>query len=208
MGLRLFKKVKIAKGVSVNISKSGASLSVGPKGAKVTINNKGGVTASTSIPGTGISYREKMNPKSKRSKSVLGSGGGYASVDVQEVQGASGQDDSQNETAFYRDMESPAHRVLVATLKVLGGFWSFCWLVAVIMASVDASNGGSALILPTILTYAVVAGFICIGLMPIIRYRKRACHNCGAIDHAKRVKGDGLHCKHCDNKIIKPKTNQ
>lgn len=37
MGILFRKRIKIAKGVHLNISKSGTSLSVGPRGAKVMI---------------------------------------------------------------------------------------------------------------------------------------------------------------------------
>lgn len=54
------KKIKIAPGVNLNLSKSGVSTSVGPKGAKINVGPKG-TTLHTSIPGTGIYYREKLS---------------------------------------------------------------------------------------------------------------------------------------------------
>ena len=54
--------------VDVNVSKSGLGLSVGPKGAKVSVNPKGDVYGNVSIPGTGISYREKLNKNNKKKK--------------------------------------------------------------------------------------------------------------------------------------------
>ena len=65
MGLRFHKKIKIAPGVDLNLSKSGVGVSVGPKGAKVSVNPKGDVYTNLSIPGTGISFREKVNKKKK-----------------------------------------------------------------------------------------------------------------------------------------------
>ena len=65
MGLRFHKKIKILPGVDLNLSKSGIGVSVGPKGAKVSVNSKGDVYTNVSIPGTGISYREKVNKKKK-----------------------------------------------------------------------------------------------------------------------------------------------
>ena len=60
MGIRFRKRIKIIKGVHLNISKSGTSLSVGPRGAKVTIGKKG-VYANVGIPGTGIYTRQKIS---------------------------------------------------------------------------------------------------------------------------------------------------
>lgn len=60
MGILFRKRIKIAKGVHLNVSKSGTSLSVGPRGAKVTIGKKG-VYANVGIPGTGLYARQKIS---------------------------------------------------------------------------------------------------------------------------------------------------
>ena len=57
MSLRFFRRVKIAPGISLNFSKSGASVSLGPRGAKVTMG-KTGVRRTAGIPGTGVYYTE------------------------------------------------------------------------------------------------------------------------------------------------------
>lgn len=59
MSIRFHRSIKIAKGVRLNISKSGLGLSVGPRGAKLSMNSKG-VYSSLGIPGTGLSYRQKI----------------------------------------------------------------------------------------------------------------------------------------------------
>jgi len=55
MAFRFWRRVKIAPGVTLNLSKSGGSLSFGPKGAKVTIGPRG-KRATVGIPGTGLFY--------------------------------------------------------------------------------------------------------------------------------------------------------
>ena len=55
------KRIKIAPGVHINLSKSGVSTSIGPKGAKVTMGPKG-TYLHTGIPGTGIYNRQKIGP--------------------------------------------------------------------------------------------------------------------------------------------------
>lgn len=72
MGFRYRKSVKIAPGVRMNFSKSGASVSVGGKGGHVTVNSKGETRVGASIPGTGVSYSEKVSGPAKSSG---GSGG-------------------------------------------------------------------------------------------------------------------------------------
>nr|DAP79765.1 MAG TPA: Protein of unknown function (DUF4236) [Caudoviricetes sp.] len=72
MGFRYRKSVKIAPGVRMNFSKSGASVSVGGKGGHVTVNSKGETRVGASIPGTGVSYTEKVSGPAKSSG---GSGG-------------------------------------------------------------------------------------------------------------------------------------
>ena len=61
MSLRFFRRIRIAPGVSVNLSKSGASVSVGPKGAKVTVGPRG-VRKTVGLPGTGIYYTTTTTP--------------------------------------------------------------------------------------------------------------------------------------------------
>lgn len=53
------KRVKIAPGVTINISKSGVSTTIGPKGANVNIGSRG-TYLNTGIPGTGLYNRQKI----------------------------------------------------------------------------------------------------------------------------------------------------
>ncbi len=58
-GLRFQKRLNLAPGARLNISKRGASASLGPRGADVNIGANG-VTTNAGVPGTGISYRSKL----------------------------------------------------------------------------------------------------------------------------------------------------
>ena len=60
MGLRLFRRIKIAPGITLNLSKSGLSASAGVRGARVTLVPRG-VRRTVGIPGTGISYTENSS---------------------------------------------------------------------------------------------------------------------------------------------------
>lgn len=60
MSFRLQKSIKIAKGVRLNVSKSGLGVSVGPRGAKISVGPRG-VYGSAGIPGTGLSTRRKLS---------------------------------------------------------------------------------------------------------------------------------------------------
>src|SRR5262245_7092730 len=53
MPWRLWRRIKIGPGVTVNLSKSGLSTSLGPRGAKVTLG-RGRVRRTLGIPGTGL----------------------------------------------------------------------------------------------------------------------------------------------------------
>lgn len=59
MGLRIRKSIKIAPGVRLNFGKKGISTSIGKRGVGVTFGPTG-ATTHISIPGTGISYVEKI----------------------------------------------------------------------------------------------------------------------------------------------------
>ncbi|HLI35225.1 MAG TPA: DUF4236 domain-containing protein [Terriglobia bacterium] len=51
--VRLFRRVRIAPGVSLNLAKHGPSLSLGVRGAHLTVA-RSGIRRTVGIPGTGI----------------------------------------------------------------------------------------------------------------------------------------------------------
>jgi tetratricopeptide (TPR) repeat protein len=67
MAFRFWRRVKIAPGISLNLSKSGGSLSLGPRGAKFTIGPRG-PRATAGIPGTGLFYTTTFPNKRRRRK--------------------------------------------------------------------------------------------------------------------------------------------
>ncbi len=69
MGLNFRKRIKICKGVNLNLSKSGLGLSVGTKGCRYSINTSGRKTATVGIPGTGIYYSKSFGGKKKKNYS-------------------------------------------------------------------------------------------------------------------------------------------
>jgi hypothetical protein len=75
MGFRFQKRIRIFKGLTLNLSKSGTSWTVGGPGASVNLKD-GKATGTVGIPGTGLSYRERLdNPESGgsgRGRSGLG----------------------------------------------------------------------------------------------------------------------------------------
>jgi hypothetical protein len=65
MGLRFHRVFSILPGVRINVSKSGLSTSVGPRGADVNVGRHG-VTTNAGIPGTGLSYRQKIGSRGSK----------------------------------------------------------------------------------------------------------------------------------------------
>lgn len=57
--MKFRKRIRIAPGVVLNISKSGISTTIGPRGASVNIG-KAGTYLNTGIPGTGLYDRQKI----------------------------------------------------------------------------------------------------------------------------------------------------
>ena len=41
MAFRFFRRIRLAPGLSLNLSKSGATVSLGPRGTKLTLGSKG-----------------------------------------------------------------------------------------------------------------------------------------------------------------------
>jgi S-DNA-T family DNA segregation ATPase FtsK/SpoIIIE len=64
MGLRYRKRIKIAPGIYINISKSGMSTTIGPRGASVNIG-RNGTYINAGIPGTGLYERQRIDKTSK-----------------------------------------------------------------------------------------------------------------------------------------------
>lgn len=67
MGRRFRKSISILPGVRVNLSGSGASMSVGPRGASVSFGKRG-TYANLGLPGTGLSYRSRLDRASTASR--------------------------------------------------------------------------------------------------------------------------------------------
>lgn len=68
MGWRFRKRINIAPGVNINLSKSGVSTTIGKKGASVNIG-KNGTYLNTGLPGTGLYNRTKLKSDSINSMS-------------------------------------------------------------------------------------------------------------------------------------------
>ena len=60
MGFRFQKRIRIFKGLTLNLSKSGSSWTVGRPSLSVNIKDEK-VTGNVGIPGTGLSYRQSLN---------------------------------------------------------------------------------------------------------------------------------------------------
>ncbi len=60
-GFRLFKRVRLFPGVSLNISRSGVGVSLGTRGLHLTKrSDTGRWQMSAGLPGTGVSYRRTV----------------------------------------------------------------------------------------------------------------------------------------------------
>ena len=59
MGIRFQKRFRILKGLTLNLSKSGASWTIGGRGASVNVRGDK-VTGTVGAPGTGLSYRQTL----------------------------------------------------------------------------------------------------------------------------------------------------
>ena len=61
MGLRFQKRIRIAPGLTLNLSKRGMSLSVGRRGATLNVGAPGGPRATVGLPGSGLSYSVRLH---------------------------------------------------------------------------------------------------------------------------------------------------
>lgn len=73
-----FRKSKNFGPIHLNFSKSGVGVSAGVKGFRVSKRAKGGVTATASIPGTGVSYSKTIIPAKGKGKTAKKAASGEA----------------------------------------------------------------------------------------------------------------------------------
>lgn len=64
MAWRFNRRVRIAPGISLNIGKTGISTTIGRRGASITIGKRG-TYLNTGIPGSGLSYRTRLDGGSR-----------------------------------------------------------------------------------------------------------------------------------------------
>ena len=76
MCYRFQKRIRIFKGLTLNLSKSGTSWTLGGLGASVNLKD-GKANGTVGIPGTGLSYRERLDNNGRGSS---GDGGGLGWV--------------------------------------------------------------------------------------------------------------------------------
>jgi hypothetical protein len=73
MGFRFQRRIKVLRGITVNVSKSGVGVSVGGRGFHTGIDSKGRRYTSGSLPGTGLSWREyRKDSGPPRSRLAIG----------------------------------------------------------------------------------------------------------------------------------------
>ena len=71
MTLRFFRRIRVAPGLRVNLSKSGASVSIGRRGAWYTIGPRG-QRMTVGAPGTGLFWTEHGGARAPRFVQGLG----------------------------------------------------------------------------------------------------------------------------------------
>lgn len=69
MAFRFRKRIRLMPGIYLNLGKNGISTTIGPRGANINFG-KGGVYLNAGIPGTGISYREKLFGKKSEASDI------------------------------------------------------------------------------------------------------------------------------------------
>lgn len=68
VGFRFRRSLKIAPGIRINFGKKSPSLSFGVRGAGITVGSRG-VYGNVGIPGTGLSYRTKLDSSNRSTNS-------------------------------------------------------------------------------------------------------------------------------------------
>ena len=69
MGFRFQKRIRLFKGLTLNLSKTGTSWTIGGRGASINLRD-GKATGNVGIRGTGLSYRAKLTDDENASKTI------------------------------------------------------------------------------------------------------------------------------------------
>jgi hypothetical protein len=112
MAFRFQRRIKIAPGIRLNVSKRGVGLSAGPRGATMSVG-RSGVYGNVGVPGTGLSFREKLNKKGS-TESSQGAQGGQGNINIS-------IDDDGQVTLLYPTGEPLSARETTAVRKQAGG---------------------------------------------------------------------------------------
>ncbi len=96
MGLQFRKRIKICKGVNLNISKTGVGVSVGAKGARYSMHSSGRRTATVGIPGTGLYYTKNLSNSKKKTSTKKGAS---AKKSTKEIEAQQAQAEQQLQAA-------------------------------------------------------------------------------------------------------------
>jgi hypothetical protein len=75
MPFRFQKRIKLLPGLRINLSKTGVSWTVGTRGAGINFRN-GKATGNVGIPGTGLSYRQRLDDSQEGPIPAPSAGGG------------------------------------------------------------------------------------------------------------------------------------
>jgi len=68
MGWRFRRRIKIAPGFRLNLSRSGASTSIGRSGATLNVGGKRGPRVTVGLPGSGLFYVKQLTTMSGDSR--------------------------------------------------------------------------------------------------------------------------------------------
>ncbi|MGM1052856.1 MAG: DUF4236 domain-containing protein [Pseudomonadota bacterium] len=92
MAFRFQRRIRLAPGVRLNLSKRGLGLSVGPRGASLSMGPSG-VHGHAGVPGTGLAYRRKLigsgGPRRKGMSGAASASGHAAALKAQLAEGGS-----------------------------------------------------------------------------------------------------------------------
>ena len=80
MGLRFRKRIRLFSGLTVNLSRSGVSTSIGTPGATLNVGGTRGARVTVGIPGTGVSYSERLDSTAEQQHGAPAQGMGFGAL--------------------------------------------------------------------------------------------------------------------------------
>ncbi|MFQ6571473.1 DUF4236 domain-containing protein [Bacillus sp. AF53] len=191
MGFKFRKSFKVAPGVKVNLSNKGVGMSAGVKGVRVSTGPSGS-RITTTIPGTGLSYEQRIgNSKKTKQREIPTHNTAYSTMNEQEHNTVESFEPVRETQTYivtaFRSKDNEANSFARKLMKPLSIITGVCAILFLIMM----------LVIPALILMAI--SFLC--YKNIKTPFTAVCPECNA-ENLIMFKEEKIACRKCKGTLI------